>query len=197
MKTSKKTGEFPSEKELNTWLLDQGIDLTRWDSDSAKSIENLFTELSTGDCTIQLNPPLRIIHVVQVLIFQGKLILVEMEQEMKDFRKRKRNLPPSEKMKIGEDCLEAAVRCLEEELSVSKKNITILTTDCKPFIRYRTSRSYPGLSSKYFIYRVHAQVDELPQGSFWSDEKDDDERHDVIRRHFWGWKFLKNIKYPD
>jgi hypothetical protein len=197
MKTSKNYGAFSSEKELQLWLQNQGIDLSKWDCGSAKSIQNLLTELATGDCLIQLNPPLRVIHVVQVLIFRENSILVELEQEMNDLRKRKRNLPPSEKMKIGENCFDAAVRCLEEELSVSRKNITILIKEYKPFIRYRTSRSYPGLRSKYYVYRVKVEVDGLPHENFWSEEKTDEVNHDVIRRHYWGWKYLKNIKYPD
>jgi len=44
---------------------------------------------------------------------------------------------------------------------------------------------------------VKTEVDGLPQENFWSKEKTDEVNHDVIRRHYWGWKYLKNIKYPD
>ncbi|HSM26419.1 MAG TPA: NUDIX domain-containing protein [Anaerolineaceae bacterium] len=197
MKAKNKLANISSIEELEKWLSDQKIELHLWNCGNAKSLENLFNEIIEGDCSIQLNPPMRIINAVQVLIFRSQSLLVELEQEMIDDRTRKRNLPPSEKMKPGEDCKEAAIRCLVEELQLSQDEIKILTEECKPFIRYRKSRSYPGLKTKYYVYRVQAQVDQLPEGNFWSKEKESEEHADIVRRHYWGWSPSKNIKYPD
>lgn len=197
MKPKNKLAKFSSNDELEKWLIDQKIDLLLWNRGNAKSVENLFNEIILGDSLIQLNPPMRIIHVVQVLIFRNQTLLVEIEQEMNDERTRKRNLPPSEKMKPGEDCRQAAIRCLVEELQVSEDQVAILTTDCKAFIRYRNSRSYPGLKSKYFVYHVQAQVEQLPEENFWSKEKESLKHTDIVRRHYWGWSPMKKIKYPD
>lgn len=197
MKSKNKLANFSSIDELERWLINQKIDLSLWNRGNAKSVENLLNEIIQGDCLIQLNPPMRIIHVVQVLIFRNQTLLVEIEQEMNDERTRKRNLPPSEKMKLGEDCRQAAIRCLVEELQVSDNQVKILTRDCKAFIRYRNSRSYPGLKSKYFVYRVQAQVEQLPQENFWSKEKVSPKHTDIVRRHYWGWSHMKKIKYPD
>lgn len=197
MKTPLKIREFIDKKDLEIWLINQGIDLSQWDCDNAKSIENLFKEIKGGDCVIQQSPPLRVIHVVQVLIFREKLILTELAQELSDLRKRKRNLPPSEKMKPDENCLHAAIRCLEEELQITKDRITFLTNECKPSVRYRYSKSYPGLKSKYYVYRVHVQVDGLPNGNFWSKEKISGDYQQSVHRHYWGWTQMKNIKISD
>jgi hypothetical protein len=197
MNTKKEFGNFLSTDDLKNWLLGQKIDLTIWNCGDAKSVENLFDELQHGDCSIQLRPPLRVIYVVQVFIIRDKSILVELEQEMSDHRKRKRNLPPSEKMKPGESWANATKRCLKEELQIEPDAIKIITKECKPSIRYRNSNSYPGLKTKYFIYRIHTEVNGLPEGNFWSEEETRVEDADVIRNHYWGWTHLKKIKYPD
>ena len=193
----KELGNFHSVEYLKNWLRDQSIDLDKWNCGRAKSVDNLFDEINKGESSLQIQPPLRVVKVVQVLIFQGKSILVELEQEFNDYRIRKRNLPPSEKIKPGEDCLVAARRCLNEELQIPIKNIEINKNDCQPLIRYRKSRSYPGLKSKYYIYRVEAAVIGLPTGNFWSDEKSKAGEANIIHRHHWGWRNLTKIKYPD
>lgn len=197
MKTPPKILEIDNESDLEKWLIEHGIDLSQWGCDHAKSVQNLLKEIQEGDCIIQYKPPLRIIHVVQALIFKDKYILTELGQELSDNRKRKRNLPPSEKMKPDENCLFAAIRCLDEELQITDDRITFLSKKCKPVIRYRYSKSYPGLKSKYYIYRVHVQVNGLPEKNFWSEEKNSGDHQQSVRRHFWGWTQMKNIKFSD
>ena len=197
MKSSPKNLEFVNERDLENWLIRHGIELNQWGYYHAKSVSNLMKEIQEGDCIIQHDPLLRIIHVVQVLIFKDKWILTELEQELSDLRQRKRNIPPSEKMKPDENCLLAAKRCLEEELQITEDRITLLSKDCKPVIRYRYSKSYPGLRSKYYVYRVHAQVNGLPEDNFWSEEKISGDHQQSVRRHYWGWTQMKKIKFSD
>lgn len=193
----KNLGYFPTVEKLKDWLKALPIELDSWNVGQAKSVEHLYSEISNGDCYLQIQPPLRVVKVVQVLITKGELTLLELEQELDDKRKRKRNIPPSEKMKADENCLDAARRCLIEELQVNQDDIVIKTNDCKASTRYRKSRSYPGLNTKYSIFRVHAQVKGLPDGNFWTEEINLKEGVEIVRRFCWGWSYLKKIKFLD
>jgi len=190
-------GCFPSVESLQQWLLTLSFDLESWNRGQAKSVGHLFDEINNGESSIQLNPPLRIVNVVQVLVSHDGKYLLELEQELDDKRTRKRNIPPSEKMKPGEDCLNAARRCLLEELQILDKDIEVLSDVCKAIYRYRNSRSYPGLRTKYCIYRVMVFVNNLPAEGFWTEEKSQHGGKEIIRRFYWGWGNLKNIKVPD
>lgn len=193
----KEFGYFPSVESLYKWLLTQFFDLDGWNSGQAKSVDHLFNEIKNGESSIQLKPPLRVVNVVQVLVSLDDKYLIELEQELDDKRTRKRNIPPSEKMKPGENCLDAARRCLLEELQILDQNIEVLSDHCKASYRYRNSRSYPGLRTKYCIYRVKVFVKNLPAKSFWTEEKSNHAGIEIIRRHYWGWGQLKKIKVPD
>jgi hypothetical protein len=129
----KEFGDFPSVESLRHWLLTQSFELDRWNRRQAKSVGHLFDEIKNGESSIQLKPPLRVVNVVQVLVSQDGKYLLELEQELDDKRTRKRNIPPSEKMKPGENCLDAARRCLLEELQILDKDIEIYGRFVKQF----------------------------------------------------------------
>jgi hypothetical protein len=193
----KKIGNFPTVEKLQNWLKSLPIELEAWNIRQSKSVEHLFAEISNGECYLQIQPPLRVVSVVQVLVTNGELYLLELEQELDDKRKRKRNIPPSEKMKADENCLDAARRCLIEELGVNHDDIVIKSKDCKASTRYRKSHSYPGLKTKYFIFRVHAHVKGLSNENFWTEEINHKDGVEIKRRFCWGWSNLKKIKFPD
>lgn len=193
----KEFGRFHSIENLRLWLLTLPFDLESWNRGQAKSVSQLFDEINNGESSIQLNPPLRVVNVVQVLVSHNGKYLLELEQELDDKRTRKRNIPPSEKMKPGEDCLDAARRCLIEELQVPDQDIEILSDECKAIYRYRNSRSYPGLRTKYCIYRVKVYINNLPTEGFWTEEKTHHSGKEIIRRFYWGWGYLNKIKVPD
>ena len=67
--------------DLEAWLVKNGIPLERWGVNNAKSIDNLFNEIKKGECVLQEQPIMRVLPVVQVIIKNGDLILVELEQE--------------------------------------------------------------------------------------------------------------------
>jgi hypothetical protein len=193
----KDCGNFQSIEHLLIWLSDQSIELSKWNQGHAKSVENLFYELENGECQMQMQPPLRVVNVVQVLVTNGELYLLELEQELEDKRKRNRNIPPSEKMKPNENCLDAARRCLIEELGVNNDDIDIKTQDCIASIRYRKSRSFPGLNTKYYVFRVYAQVRGLSEENFWTEEITQKDGVEIVRRFCWGWSNLRKIKLAD
>ena len=190
-------GNFTSLESLHQWLLVQSFDLDSWNCGQAKSVSNLFNEIEAGESSLQLQPPLRVVRVVQVLVMNAGNFLLELGQELDDKRLRKRYIPPSEKMKPGEDCLITAERCLVEELQIPIEDIKVITKQCKPVYRYRNSKSYPGLRTKYVVYRVEVAVKDLPTEDFWTDEKSNQGPKEIIRRHYWGWGTLKKIKYSD
>jgi hypothetical protein len=173
--------------DLNKCLIINNINLSLWGTGNAKSIMHLYEELINGECRLNEKPFIRVLPIVQVLIFQNGKLLVETEQELFDNRIRKRNLPPSEKMKPEEDWITATIRCIEEELSISQERIKFVTETCLPVIRQRNSQSYPGLLSQYHIYRVEVLIDSLPHDNFWTDEKKGSGKDNAIRRHKWGW----------
>ncbi len=179
--------DYLSIEILTSWLIKNHIPIQNWGFGHAKTISDLFQEINEGECVLINDPPKRILPVVQVIIRRNHLVLVELEQELNDSRKRKRCLPPSEKMKPEESWLEAAIRCLNEELSLAPHQFTVLSENCEPVIYERLSQSYPGLPSQYHIYSVNVQADTLSATEFWTDEKADPEKKAAIRRHLWGW----------
>ena len=84
-----------------------------------KRIANLWQEVMEGEIQlVDSHPPLRSVRVVSVKIRHAKTgkLLLEAAQEMADGAMRTRNRPLSEKMKRGENPLEACVRGIQEEL---------------------------------------------------------------------------------
>lgn len=178
--------KFNSIEELEYWLKQKGIDVKSWGVDGAKSLQNLWRELKSGDASLQETPPLRIVHVVQIHIHRGNHILLETIQEMADGQKRYRNQPPAEKMKANEHYLDAASRGLYEELGILRDQITFDQSSHFSRTLISESPSYPGLDSQYTFHDVKATVEGLPEESFWF-ENYAFENGDPVKRHFWAW----------
>ena len=173
--------------ELTVWLEQAGIDLTLWGEDGAKTAVHLHRELEVGDCELLDNPPRRVVQVVELLIAREGMQLMEVAQEMANGRLRHRNLPPAEKMKMGESVEAAAIRCAEEELGVEKTAVSIIDDTHRQKETERMSPSYPGLLSQYTVHSVKTAVCNLPNGDFWVDNGSFTEG-DPVRRHQWGWR---------
>lgn len=186
---------FDSIQALRTWLINSGIDPTVWGRGRTKTLANLWRELQEGEIILRERPPLRIVHVVQVIISQGDLILVEAEQAFGDGQRRYRNLPPSEKIKVGETYVEAAYRCLSEELDIAPANITIYRETHEELQTHASSSSYPGLPSQYHFHTVEAAVSGLPGGDFWRENKAFGEG-DPVEKHRWAWRKRSRVTYP-
>ena len=85
-------------------LISNKIDISSWGKCGAKTIQDLWAEINSGESQIQDNPVMRILPVTQLIIRNASgMILVETEQVFADGRTRHRNIPPSEKMKLGEN----------------------------------------------------------------------------------------------
>lgn len=173
--------------QLKAWLASNGIDISRWGRGTAKNVENLWDEILSGESRLQENPTLRIIPVTQVIVRRGNNILIEAEQEFVDNRRRARNHPPSEKMKHGEHYIDAAVRCLQEELGLDGQDIEIIPSTYRQIQEEAESLSYPGLWTRYIFHVVEAKVNGLPDSDFWTIETVDNEQ-EAVKKHFWVWR---------
>ena len=178
---------FETIDQLNQWLTSKGIDATQWGTGGAKSVENLWAEIVEGESQIQDEPPLRLVQMVKVIIRDGNRILLEAEQEFGENQQRYRGQPPAEKIKPGESQVEAALRCLHEELQVSPSQVEILSWTSEPEQVCDESPSYPGLPTNYVRYEVEAKVVGLPREPFSTIETIHDDG-DPVKNHHWLWE---------
>ena len=148
---------------------------------------NLWEEISLGETKIEEDPPRRVVEVARVVIRRGDRILIEVGQEFVDGQTRRRNSPPSEKMRPQENYVVAARRCLTEELGLTPDDSTILKDRYRRKLRVKESDSYPGLITRYVIHVVAAEAPTLPEGTFYTDEEAGGPG-DPVRRHRWAWK---------
>jgi hypothetical protein len=176
--------DFAGAAALEAWLRDQGVPLEAWGRGEAKRVADLWAEYVAGEARLYDDPLQRRVSVVQVFIRRGGRLLIEVEQEMRDGRRRARLLPPSEKLKGQESPVAAAARCLAEELGLVGAGV-ILCESGSPVRRVVDSPSYPGLPTCYLVHTVEAAADALPEADFW---RDNTAEGDVIRRHRWGWR---------
>ncbi len=172
--------------ELKSWLTTKGINWSHWGAGQAKSVEHLWAEIEAGESQLEDNPPLRRVWIVNLIIRRGDKILVESAQEFGDKQQRQRNLPPAEKLKPGENYLQAAWRCLQEELQINPAAITLLADTPELQRQTRESPSYPGLPTEYQLYQVEVAVEGLPETAF-STAESLHEDGDPVQNHYWIW----------
>lgn len=146
-------------KRLEQTLTRHGVPIERWGRGSAKTVEDLASELERGEAQLRENPRTgeleRLVRVAEVDVFardaEGAVRrLVEDHQRFADGRRRKRKLDSSlaEKLLAAERPLAAARRALEEELGVSGAQVRRAG---RPHTTTRESPSYPGLRTRYEI----------------------------------------------
>ena len=131
------------------------IPIEDWGKGDAKSIRSLFNEIKEEDCILKEEGDylIRLIEFVGIRIYyrdgDNTWLLKEDRQVFNDGRIRRREMPSSvsEKMRFGEDPVNAAVRGILEELGVDiNKKQLIKRRD----LHYDGgSMSYPGLKTRY------------------------------------------------
>ena len=179
--------KFANSAALAGWLKDKGIDTSSWGRGPFKSIANLWDEYEAGEVFFEDDPPMRVVHVVQILIQQHNRSLREVEQELSNGERRFRNQPPAEKVKSNETGVDAAQRCLREELGLSSEQIEAMSMANEREEMIADSPSYPGLLTRYTIQEIKARVIGLPEDDFWRENKAAAEG-DPVSRHLWGWR---------
>lgn len=180
------TLKLETQTELEMWLRAKKIDISVWGENGAKRVIDLWEELKKEDCFLQDDPPLRSIHLAEVIIEQNGKRLIEAEQELGDGTRRQRRIPPSEKMRPNEDIQVAARRGLQEELHITADRVTLLPQTYRQRQRLLDSPSYPGLPTQYTIHRIEAVVTGLPHEDFWRDNLAFADG-DPVRRQRWSW----------
>ena len=177
---------FANPSQLASFLQAHQINLSLWGAGNAKSVADLWQELQVGDALLQATPPQRIVHTVSIIIKQGDLQLIEVEQLLKDGRTRRRNRPPSEKMKATENYEQAALRCLHEELDVSAENIHIVPNTHQLKTETIEAHSYPTLNTTYHIHTIQAKISNLPSEPFETHNAASAEGDPVLIQR-WAW----------
>lgn len=177
---------FASTCELRDWLAGKEIPVHGWGIGQAKRVEDLWSELNTGE-SVLTDPPLqRQVAFVSVVVMRGATCLTEVAQLLATGETRKRRLPPGEKMLPGEDAETAAYRCVEEELGVPRESCRIIPGTHTEGGRTGESTSYPGLVTRYRMNRVEMEIPNLP-GTAFSTPESNGGQGAAVKIHYWDW----------
>ena len=154
-----------SSSQLREYLIQSGIPLEKWNIESAKSLEDLFREISRGETTLSTNTSglVRSTSVVRIDVYykDDHHVLWRLKEDKQVFRDgRERSRPRksaiAEKCLRNEDPLAAAARALSEELAIHRP---LTLTPEGQHQETRVSRSYPGLLSQYTVYSYRVTLD--------------------------------------
>lgn len=178
---------FATKDELERWLRQRDIDLSRWGQGAAKSVSNLWAEIQKGESVLSDDPPLRTLEAVRIIVRRGDAILIEAYQGFVSGRRRARGWPPSEKLHPGEHYADAALRCLREELGVEDGGARVKPETYRQKVLEEVALSYPGLRTRYTFHIVDAVVPQLPSHAFKTREKATGPG-EPISVHFWEWR---------
>ena len=141
--------------DLEKYLIKFSIPLNEWGKGYAKTIEHLFLEIESEECSLteENGILIRNIEFVMCEIFyrKGEKIykLIEDKQIFKDgrIRRRKKDSSVSEKMKIGENPIQSLIRGIDEELGVSLNESQLSREE--DLKEEEFSQSFPGLMTRY------------------------------------------------
>lgn len=174
--------------ELQHWLTGHGIAFDDWgrDRDGSKSVTRLWQEIASGESWLTDDPPLRQVAVVSLRIESDGKRLTEVGQLLADGAVRRRNSPPTEKLKPGETPAAGALRCAIEELRVVAQDVQIAAQPLSTTVEESHSPSYPGLRTRYLLHTITATIPTLPTSAFTTEEAPDSDA--AVLTHHWEWQ---------
>lgn len=174
-------------EELRNWLISKKIPTGQWGKGQMKAVEDLWSELGTGESVLIDRPPSRRVSCVSLVIRCGDKQLLEVGQELANGETRQRRQSPAEKMLPDEDPKAAAFRCVEEELGISRELCRIVP-GVRPKRRNndKVSPSYPGLKTRYLVHEIEMEVPGLPRTAFHTPEAAGSGDTAVVMHH-WDW----------
>ncbi|HFC11281.1 MAG TPA: NUDIX hydrolase [Anaerolineae bacterium] len=178
---------FQDSYTLQQWLNTHNIDTAEWGSHNAKTIHNLWQEIIVGESHFEAESPVRHVNVVNIILRHKQQILIEVAQELRDGRVRRRNRPPAEKIMRGENYLEAATRCLVEELGLSAEDIQLDPSSHRSQSYCSESLSYPNLFTHFHLHTIEATIKTLPTNDFRIPHHTHN-RADPVVAHHWAWR---------
>jgi len=170
--------------ELLEWLEGQDLPVLSWGVGGAKTLDDLWHEIESGEATLLEDPPRRRVEVVTLGIRRDGEVLTETVQLMAGGTVRRRDRPPAEKMRPGETVTGAALRCVVEELGADGPDVVVDPDSVSTTVEWLSSPSYPGLRTEYVFHAVDVDVPGLPVSDFWTREKGDG----TVVAHLWGWR---------
>jgi len=174
--------------ELQHWLTGHGIAYDTWGRrrDGSKPVTRLWQEIASGESWLTDDPPLRQVAVVSLRIESDGKQLTEVGQLMADGAVRRRNSPPTEKLKRGETPAAGALRCAIEELRVVAQDVQIAAQPLSTTVEESHSPSYPGLRTRYLLHTITATIPTLPTSAFTTEEAPDSDA--AVLTHHWEWQ---------
>jgi hypothetical protein len=173
-------------QELRDWLVENGLPTHLWGIGQAKRVEDLWSELRTGESVLTSPPPERQVSFVSLVVKRGDKRLTEVTQLLASGNTRQRQWPPGEKMLPDEDAEAAAFRCVEEELGVSRESCRIVPGTHTEAVKKGESPSYPGLATRYRMHQVEMEVQNLPEAAFSTPESSGN-GDTAVKMHYWNW----------
>ncbi len=158
--------EKTDSRELRSKLIFFGVDLDSWGKKGAKTLDELQKEIEEGESVlVEENGELvRKVESAVIGVFyedlEGhKYKLKEDRQVFADGNVRYRNFPQAvlEKIKRGENSLQAAQRGLKEELGILDE---LKFKDQGGVYKEKESVSYPGLKSAYTQHKFSVYLND-------------------------------------
>lgn len=134
------------------------LPVEKYGQGKAKTIEHLLKEVESGEAQIiwENSKPIREIRIAAIeIVSEDGECLFEEKQVFSDGRVRERGIwGISEKLKLGEDPREGAIRAMREELGIEIHFIQSDSADEKE----SESPSYPGLMTRYVINHFTTKI---------------------------------------
>jgi hypothetical protein len=150
---------FVSPNDLYLFLSDKGVPLDLFGSGNAKTVDQLYEEIQSGETKLLYDEGvlIRYFRGVVVHVYSGVYKLHEDRQEFKDGRIRRRNFDfLGEKMVNGEAPVDAALRCIKEEIGIDVSNLEYQRRELKP---HADSMSYPGIITIGDLYHFNVTLE--------------------------------------
>merc|ERR1711957_4973 len=143
-----------SETELNKFITDAKIDVSKYGTGHAKTLKEFSDELLVGDATLSVQPDgtlSRVVDVVVLLLTRGidGETLVETQEILPDGSTVNLGRLPAIKRRPDENQFVAAQKLLKKKLRMDSIHVKLDSEDVKIIEERKESPSYPGISTLY------------------------------------------------